>query len=144
MSESETASQTGTGDVPSGLYVPPQSKSAIWKYFKLKKDDVEKDKTWSVCNLCPNKSLAYNGATTTMWNHAQAVHFITKPKVLKQAPITTVKELQPKVQIQDVDLDIIPSTSAEPAPSTSRGPRQISIQKAFARDDTQSICKEQV
>ena len=140
MSESETESQTGTGDVPSGLFVPPQSKSAIWKHFKLKKDD--KGKTWSVCNLCPNKSLAYNGATTTMWNHAQAVHFIPKPKVPKQAPITTVKELQPKVQIQDVDVEIIPS--AEPATSTSRGPRQISIQKAFARDDTQSICKEQV
>ena len=62
----------------SDLYIPLRSKSDIWKYFKLKEDDKD-HKRWAVCNECPDKSLAFSGTTTTLWNHVHRVHFIAKP-----------------------------------------------------------------
>ena len=56
-------------------YVPSRCRSDIWKYFKLKEDD-ESHKRWAVCNKCPDKSLAYAGATSTMWHHMRHVHSI--------------------------------------------------------------------
>ena len=119
MSESEsgTVSQTGTvASVPSasrttGLFVPSKSKSDIWKVFKLKKD--EDNKVWAVCLKCP-KSLAYCGATTTLWNHAEQVHFIPKPKKTKHLPLQ-----QPQEQVTVNDF-VPPPTASTSAHSSSR------------------------
>ena len=132
MSEttSQTTSQTETDEAAagtasaSGLYVPAKSKSPIWNYFKLKKDDVNKDKVWAVCNKCPNKKLAFRGATTTLWNHVEQVHFIPKPKTSKQGAKI---RLEPQVDSQDVETD------SEPNPSTTSNTKQMSIKEAFAR-----------
>ena len=108
----------------SGLFVPSNTKSQIWKYFKLKKD--EKNELRAVCIKCPNKSLAYNKSTTTLWNHVQKVHFIAKPQKSKQPPLQT----QPQSQSQD-DQAPGPSSSTSSKPST----RQVSIEEAFKRYD---------
>ena len=130
MSDVEVISDSESGAdqpqaAPGELFVPAKSKSDIWKYFKLKKDD--KNKTWAVCMKCPKKSLVYCGGTTTLWNHAQQVHFIPKPKKSKQPRIKLPQE-------QDPD-------SSDPAQSTSSNPpkKQVSIEEAFARNDNESV-----
>ena len=120
-SGSETASQTRADAAE--LYVPSKSKSDIWKYFRLKKD--ENNKVWAVCLKCPNK-LSYCSGTTTLWNHATQVHFIQKPKKSKQ-PVDDEATISDPVSA--------PSTSTSSRPSV----KQVSIKEAFARDDTQSI-----
>ena len=64
------------------LYVPSRSNSDIWKYFKRTKED-KNHKTWAVCNECPDKTLAFNGVTSSMWHHMRRVHSIENPSRLK-------------------------------------------------------------
>ena len=64
------------------MYVPSRSRSEIWKYFKIKEDNIDQLR-WAVCNKCPDKPFAFNGTTTHMWRHVRRVHSIEKPTRLQ-------------------------------------------------------------
>jgi len=47
------------------------SRSWIWEYFNLRKEDNEQR---AYCKLCPNKFFVYHNSTSTLSYHLQAVH----------------------------------------------------------------------
>ena len=100
---------------PSSEVAPPEKKSDIWEYFKLKEEDGKK---MAVCTKCPRKSFTFSGGTSTLWKHLKTVHFIL-----------------PTRQTPQPQSDLTPQGS-----SKKTVVKQKSIEQAFARDTYICCC----